>query len=46
MTPEHQQALSENTARAMGDAPRDIKARDIGNCYKTDPASAPDERSR
>jgi len=38
MSPAQQQALFENTARAMGDAPRMIKIRHIGNCYKADPA--------
>ena len=38
MKPEQQQALFENTARSMGDAPRMIKIRHIGNCYKADPA--------
>ncbi|PKM98129.1 MAG: catalase [Elusimicrobia bacterium HGW-Elusimicrobia-3] len=33
-----QQVLFENTARAMGDAPKEIKLRHIGNCYKADPA--------
>ena len=28
----------ENTARAMGDAPKEIKVRHIGNCMKADPA--------
>ncbi|MHB1451504.1 MAG: catalase-related domain-containing protein, partial [Coriobacteriia bacterium] len=32
------QRLFENTARAMGDAPKMIKTRHIGNCYKADPA--------
>ena len=27
-----------NTARAMGDAPKEIKIRHIGNCLKADPA--------
>ena len=31
-------ALFENTARAMGDAPREIKIRHIQNCLKADPA--------
>jgi catalase len=30
--------LFENTARAMGDAPKEIKVRHIGNCLKADPA--------
>ncbi len=38
MTPEQQQVLFENTARAMGDAPEEIKKRHIGNCMKADPA--------
>ncbi|MEO6772540.1 MAG: catalase [Kofleriaceae bacterium] len=38
MTAAQQQVLFENTARAMGDAPREIKIRHIGNCQKADPA--------
>lgn len=38
MNPEQQKALFENTARAMGDAPKEIKIRHIGNCMKADPA--------
>jgi catalase len=38
MTPEKQQLLFENTARAMGDAPKEIKVRHINNCLKADPA--------
>ena len=38
MTAEQQKALFGNTARAMGDAPREIKLRHIGNCLKADPA--------
>jgi catalase len=34
MSPEQQQVLFENTARAMGDAPNEIKFRHIGNCMK------------
>ena len=30
--------LFENTSRAMGDAPKEIKIRHIGNCLKADPA--------
>jgi catalase len=30
--------LFENTARAMGDAPRMIKIRHISNCHKADTA--------
>ncbi|MGE4497539.1 MAG: catalase [Deferribacterales bacterium] len=37
MTPAQQQVLFENTARAMGDAPEEIKIRHIGNCMKADP---------
>ena len=40
MSPEQQQVLFENTARAMGDAPKQIKLRHIGNCLKADPAYA------
>src|SRR3546814_3863791 len=38
MTPAQQQALFDNTARAMGDAPDFIKQRHVGNCTKADPA--------
>ncbi len=38
MTPAQQKVLFENTARAMGDAPKQIKTRHIGNCLKADPA--------
>ncbi len=38
MSPEQQKVLFENTARAMGDAPKEIKVRHIGNCMKADPA--------
>ncbi len=38
MSPAQQQALFDNTARAMGDAPDDIKRRHIGNCSQADPA--------
>lgn len=38
MTKEQQEVLFENTARAMDDAPMDIKIRHAGNCYKADPA--------
>ncbi len=34
MNPEQKKVLFENTARAMGDAPREIKIRHIGNCLK------------
>jgi len=33
-----QEALFGNTARAMGDAPREVKIRHIGNCLKADKA--------
>ena len=38
MSPEQQDALFANTACAMGDAPKEIKIRHIGNCTKADPA--------
>ena len=38
MTPEEQQLLFDNTARAMGDAPDFIKQRHVDNCSKADPA--------
>ncbi len=38
MSPAQQKVLFENTARAMGDAPKEIKLRHIGNCLKADPA--------
>jgi catalase len=38
MSPAQQQVLFENTARAMGDAPKAIKQRHIDNCTKADPA--------
>lgn len=38
MGPEQQKVLFENTARAMGDAPKEIKIRHIENCLKADPA--------
>ena len=38
MSPAQQQVLFDNTARAMGDAPDDIKRRHIGNCSQADPA--------
>ena len=37
MTPEQREALFGNTARAMGDAPKEIKLRHIRNCFKADP---------
>ncbi len=38
MNAEQQEALFGNTGRAMGDAPKEIKIRHIGNCMKADPA--------
>ncbi len=38
MTADQQRVLFENTARAMGDAPKQVKIRHIGNCLKADPA--------
>ncbi len=38
MTADQQTLLFANTGRAMGDAPREIKIRHIGNCLKADPA--------
>ena len=38
MSPAQQKALFENTARAMGDAPEEVKVRHIGNCFRADPA--------
>jgi len=38
MTTEQRQALFDNTARAMGDAPEAIKRRHVANCSKADPA--------
>jgi catalase len=38
MTPQQQDDLFQNTARAMGDAPEEIKRRHVGNCARADPA--------
>jgi catalase len=38
MSPEQQAVLFANTARAIGDAPREVHLRHIGNCLKADPA--------
>lgn len=38
MTAEQKEALFGNTARALGDAPMEIKLRHIRNCAKADPA--------
>jgi len=37
MNSEQQHALFDNTARALGDAPKEIKIRHIGHCLKADP---------
>jgi catalase len=37
MTPAQQQALFENTARAMGDASLHVKERHVENCRRADP---------
>jgi len=36
ISPQQQKVLFENTARAMGDAPKEIKIRHIGICMKAD----------
>jgi catalase len=36
MSPEQQKVLFGNTARALGDAPMEVKIRHIGNCLKAD----------
>ena len=36
MSDEQQQILFDNTARALGDAPVEIKIRHIGHCLKAD----------
>lgn len=38
MNAEQKQALFDNTARSMGDAPDDIKIRHVQSCMKADPA--------
>ena len=38
MIPAQRKVLFENTARAMGDAPKEVKVRHVGNCLKADPA--------
>lgn len=38
MIPAQRTVLFENTARSIGDAPREIQVRHIGNCLKADPA--------
>lgn len=37
MSSEQKKVLFENTARSMGDIPKEIKLRHISNCYKADP---------
>lgn len=37
MSTEQKKVLFENTARSMGDIPKEIKLRHISNCYKADP---------
>jgi catalase len=38
MSPAQQQVLFENTARSIGDAPKEIQLRHVRNCLKADPA--------
>ncbi len=38
MSPKQQAVLFANTARAMGNAPKEVKIRHIGNCLKADKA--------
>ena len=38
MSAAQKKVLFANTARAMGDAPKEVKVRHIGNCLKADPA--------
>ncbi|PKL41894.1 MAG: catalase [Candidatus Riflebacteria bacterium HGW-Riflebacteria-1] len=38
MNPAQKQVLFDNTGRAMGDAPEEVKIRHISNCFKADPA--------
>ena len=38
MSPAQKEALFGNTGRAMGDAPKEVKVRHIGNCLKADKA--------
>jgi len=38
MSPDQKQVLYENTARNMGDAPKEIKLRHLANCWKVDTA--------
>jgi catalase len=38
LSPAQQQVLFENTARSIGDAPKEIQLRHIRNCLKADPS--------
>jgi catalase len=38
MSPKQKAVLFANTARAIGDAPQEVKIRHIGNCLKADKA--------
>jgi catalase len=38
MSREQQDVLFGNTARALGDAPQEVKVRHVDNCLKADPA--------
>lgn len=38
MTAAQREALFANTARGLGDAPKEIKIRHVRNCAKADPA--------
>jgi len=38
MSPAQRQVLFENTARSIGEAPREIQLRHVRNCLKADPA--------
>jgi catalase len=38
MSAEQKQALLENTSRAMGDAPLEVRLHHVGNCLEADPA--------
>lgn len=38
MSPDQKEQLFANTARAIGDAPREVQVRHIANCMKADPA--------
>jgi catalase len=38
MSPAQRKTLFENTARSIGDAPREIQLRHVRHCLKADPA--------